>query len=78
MILILFYFHFQYADSFEESRVDGDLLLQLSEDMLREDIEMRNGTLSLRIPLDILMSLLGISSENCKRRSPSTRISTNK
>jgi len=38
----------QYADSFEESRVDGDLLLQLSEDMLREDIEMRNGILRRR------------------------------
>ena len=40
--------NFQYADSFEESRVDGDLLLQLSEDMLREDIEMRNGILRRR------------------------------
>jgi hypothetical protein len=38
----------QYADSFEESRVDGDLLLQLSEDMLREDISMRNGILRRR------------------------------
>ena len=38
----------QYADSFEESRVDGDLLLQLSEEMLREDIEMRNGILRRR------------------------------
>ena len=25
----------QFADSFDESRVDGDLLLQLNEDMLR-------------------------------------------
>ena len=41
-------FFTQYADSFEESRVDGDLLLQLSEDMLREDIEMRNGILRRR------------------------------
>ena len=31
-----------------ESRVDGDLLLQLSEDMLREDIGMRNGILRRR------------------------------
>jgi hypothetical protein len=38
----------QYADSFEESRVDGDLLLQLSEEMLREDIGMRNGILRRR------------------------------
>lgn len=38
----------QYADSFEDSRVDGDLLLQLSEEMLREDIEMRNGILRRR------------------------------
>ncbi len=38
----------QFADSFEESRVDGDLLLQLSEDMLREDISMRNGILRRR------------------------------
>ena len=37
-----------YAESFEESRVDGDLLLQLSEDMLREDIGMRNGILRRR------------------------------
>ena len=43
-----YFFKFQYADSFEESRVDGDLLLQLSEDMLREDIEMRNGILRRR------------------------------
>lgn len=38
----------QYAESFEESRVDGDLLLQLSEEMLREDIEMRNGIMRRR------------------------------
>ena len=38
----------QYADSFMESRVDGDLLLQLSEEMLREDINMRNGILRRR------------------------------
>jgi hypothetical protein len=38
----------QYADSFQESRVDGDLLLQLSEEMLKEDINMRNGILRRR------------------------------
>ncbi|XP_059099008.1 probable serine/threonine-protein kinase yakA isoform X2 [Tigriopus californicus] len=38
----------QYADSFTESRVDGDLLLQLSEEMLKEDIQMRNGILRRR------------------------------
>ncbi len=38
----------QYASSFAESRVDGDLLLQLSEEMLREDINMRNGILRKR------------------------------
>ena len=31
-----------------ESRVDGDLLLQLTEEMLREDIEIRNGILRRR------------------------------
>ena len=38
----------QFADSFADSRVDGDLLLQLTEDMLREDINMRNGILRRR------------------------------
>jgi hypothetical protein len=38
----------QFADSFVESRVDGDLLLQLSEEMLREDILMTNGILRRR------------------------------
>jgi hypothetical protein len=38
----------QFADSFDESRVDGDLLLQLSEDMLRDDIGMKNGILRRR------------------------------
>jgi hypothetical protein len=38
----------QYAESFQESRVDGDLLLQLTEEMLREDIQMRNGILRRR------------------------------
>ena len=32
----------QYAHLFEESQVDGDLLLQLSEDMPSDDIEMPN------------------------------------
>lgn len=38
----------QFADSFVESRVDGDLLLQLTEEMLREDINMKNGILRRR------------------------------
>ncbi len=38
----------KFADSFAESRVDGDLLLQLTEEMLREDINMRNGILRRR------------------------------
>eukprot|EP00095_Tigriopus_kingsejongensis_P001021 snap_masked-scaffold2058_size21661-processed-gene-0.2 protein:Tk01021 transcript:snap_masked-scaffold2058_size21661-processed-gene-0.2-mRNA-1 annotation:"sterile alpha and tir motif-containing protein 1" len=38
----------QYSISFTESRVDGDLLLQLSEDMLKEDIQVRNGILRRR------------------------------
>ena len=33
----------QYANSFEESRVNSDLLLQLSEDLSSKDIEMPNG-----------------------------------
>ena len=38
----------QFAESFVESRVDGDLLLQLTEEMLREDILMKNGILRRR------------------------------
>jgi hypothetical protein len=38
----------QFSDAFMESRVDGDLLLQLTEEMLREDIQMRNGILRRR------------------------------
>ena len=38
----------QFAEAFIESRVDGDLLLQLTEEMLREDIQMRNGILRRR------------------------------
>lgn len=33
----------EYADNFAESRVDGDLLLQLTEENLREDIGLTNG-----------------------------------
>ncbi|XP_011502464.1 PREDICTED: sterile alpha and TIR motif-containing protein 1 isoform X2 [Ceratosolen solmsi marchali] len=33
----------EYAKNFIESRVDGDLLLQLTEDNLREDIGLTNG-----------------------------------
>ena len=38
----------QFAESFVDSRVDGDLLLQLTEEMLREDIQMKNGILRRR------------------------------
>ena len=38
----------QFTEAFVESRVDGDLLLQLTEAMLREDIQMRNGILRRR------------------------------
>jgi hypothetical protein len=38
----------QYAESFMASRVDGDLLLQLTEDMLCSDIKMENGILRKR------------------------------
>ena len=34
-----------FADTFMENGVDGDLLLQLSEEMLQEDILMKNGIL---------------------------------
>ena len=37
-----------YAESFDESRVDGDLLLQLTEEMLRDDIGIKNGLLRRR------------------------------
>lgn len=33
----------EYANNFVESRVDGDLLLQLTEENLRDDIGIRNG-----------------------------------
>jgi SAM domain (Sterile alpha motif) len=33
----------EYEQSFYDARVDGDLLLQLSEDMLREDLGITNG-----------------------------------
>lgn len=36
------------ADSFMTSRVDGDLLLQLTEEMLKTDIGMQNGILRKR------------------------------
>lgn len=43
-----FYFFFssdfaEYANNFVESRVDGDLLLQLTEGNLRDDIGIGNG-----------------------------------
>lgn len=37
-----------YTNAFLNSRVDGDLLLQLSEDMLKEDIGIQNGILRKR------------------------------
>jgi hypothetical protein len=37
-----------FSEAFVDSRVDGDLLLQLSEAMLREDIQMKNGILRRR------------------------------
>ncbi|RWS16071.1 Sterile alpha and TIR motif-containing protein 1-like protein, partial [Dinothrombium tinctorium] len=37
-----------YAQEFVNSRVDGDLLLQLNEEMLKEDINMKNGILRKR------------------------------
>ena len=67
----------QYAYLFVESLVDGDLLLQFSEDMPSKDIKMSNGILRLRVPLRISMSSRSISSDNCNRRSPSTRLSSN-
>ncbi|CAG4989031.1 unnamed protein product [Parnassius apollo] len=33
----------EYANNFQESRVDGDLLLQITEDNLKEDIGLHNG-----------------------------------
>ncbi|KAK4307576.1 hypothetical protein Pmani_020660 [Petrolisthes manimaculis] len=38
----------QFGDDFVNSRVDGDLLLQLVEENLREDIGMKNGILRQR------------------------------
>ena len=34
-----------FADTFLDNRVDGDILLQISDEMLREDINMNNGLL---------------------------------
>ncbi|XP_076367405.1 NAD(+) hydrolase sarm1-like isoform X2 [Tachypleus tridentatus] len=38
----------QYCNEFANSRVDGDLLLQLTEEMLKEDIGIKNGILRKR------------------------------
>lgn len=43
-----------FARSFEDSRVDGDLLLQLSEEMLRDDIGIENGILRRRFLREIM------------------------
>lgn len=40
-----------YAPEFVSSRVDGDLLLQLDEPMLKEDIGIKNGILRRRYGL---------------------------
>ena len=37
-----------YINSFAQSRVDGDLLLQLTEEMLKDDIGIKNGILRKR------------------------------
>ncbi|XP_037092455.1 NAD(+) hydrolase sarm1-like isoform X3 [Pollicipes pollicipes] len=37
-----------FAEAFETSRVDGDLLLRISEDMLKDDIGITNGILRTR------------------------------
>ncbi|XP_037077589.1 LOW QUALITY PROTEIN: NAD(+) hydrolase sarm1-like [Pollicipes pollicipes] len=38
----------QFADDFVRSRMDGDLLLRMTEDMLKDDIAMANGILRNR------------------------------
>lgn len=38
----------QYIDQFVNSQVDGDLLLQLDDDMLKNDISITNGILRRR------------------------------
>lgn len=50
----------QFAQEFVNSRVDGDLLLQLNEEMLKEDIGIKNGILRKRF-LRELASLKRIS-----------------
>lgn len=54
----------QYTDEFINSRVDGDLLLQLNEDMLQNDIGMKNGILRKRFlrELGILKRIADYSS----------------
>ena len=34
-----------FADTFLDNQVDGDILLQITDEMLREDINMNNGVL---------------------------------
>ncbi len=40
------------AEKFVESRVDGDLLLQLTDEMLKDDIGVTNGILRKRYVVD--------------------------
>jgi len=42
-----------YADAFEKSRVDGDLLLRMTEGMLNDDIGISNGILRTRFIREI-------------------------
>lgn len=43
----------EYANNFHESRVDGDLLLQITEDNLKEDIGLNNGIKRKRYPFSL-------------------------
>lgn len=43
----------EYSHSFTESKVDGDLLLQLTEEMLCDDIGMRNAIHRKRFMRDL-------------------------
>ncbi|XP_065173343.1 NAD(+) hydrolase sarm1 isoform X3 [Atheta coriaria] len=56
----------EYAQSFIDSRVDGDLLLQLTEENLKEDIGLTNGIKRIRFfrELQILKRLADYSSKD--------------
>lgn len=53
-----------YCQEFDKSRVDGDLLLQVNEQMLRDDIGIKNGILRKRFmrELDTLKQITDYSS----------------